>query len=231
MNEADNDNIAQDTTLPVPPPVVTMAENKEETIIKYPRPEDVLLGQGYYRHPGNQALNKIVDVKVEEYRNQTRVFKTYMAHDIIQRMRKKGTRFLKELAPKGPKGWMIVTDDAEPREKVAQRFQYMMRKHKPPEEKDEIGEPTTCTSENSKGASTGEKVPLSQPNLNWRGHTVKVPFLPVFHQLQKTSVMVDEDINAVAVRLLECFSIIGVNDSFNYEQVSERLPYHLVYPS
>ena len=90
-------------------------EKENDMIVEEPREDDVLLGQGHYRHLGNQKLNKIVDAKVDEYKNQSRVFKTYMAHDIINRMRSKGVRFLKELAPKG---WVVVKDDKEAREKV-----------------------------------------------------------------------------------------------------------------
>ena len=32
--------------------------------------------------------------------------------------------------------------------------------------------------------------------------------------------MVDDEFNAIAVRLIECFDMIGVRSSFNYEEVS-----------
>ena len=204
------------------------SEKEKETIIKEPLPDDVLLGQGHYRHVGNQRLNKIVDARVTEYQNQSRPFKTYMAHDIIQRLRNKGVRFLKELAPKG---WVVVKDDKEAREKVAQRFQYMMRtmaKNASSEEgKKEVKAP--AKPKEKAGVPTLEFVPEPQPNLIWKGTTVKVPFLPVFHNLQRSSVLVDDDINAVAARLQECFSIIGVEESFNYEQVSSILRSILTY--
>ena len=195
----------------------------EETIIRKPREDDVLLGQGHYRHPGNKLLNKIVDEKVDEYKIATRPFKTYMAHDIIQRLRNKGVRFLKELAPKG---WIIVKDDREAREKVAQRFQYMMRKQadnnssntEKSEETVVIKNTTTFPDSPLESSTATTPAPLSQ--FVWKGTTVKVPFLPVFHQLHRTSVMVDDDIGAVPDRLLDCFGTIGVQDSFNYDQVS-----------
>lgn len=198
-----------------------MASQKEkETIIKEPLPGDVLLGQGHYRHEGNQRLNKIVDARVHEYQNQSRPFKTYMAHDIIQRLRNKGVRFLKELAPKG---WIVVNDDREAREKVAQRFQYTMRT---------LAKSASISGEVKKEMVGDEKpngkagdhavecVPEPQPNLVWKGINVKVPFLPVFHNLQRSSVLVDDDINAVADRLQECFGIIDVQESFNFEKVN-----------
>ena len=196
------------------------SEKEKETIIKEPLPDDVLLGQGHYRHVGNQRLNEIVDARVNEYQSQSRPFKTYMAHDIIQRLRNKGVRFLKELAPKG---WIVVKDDREAREKVAQRFQYMMRT---------LAKNAAISGEEKKkaiadaipkgkcGALAMECVPEPQPNLVWKGTNVKVPFLPVFHNLQRSSVLVDDDINAVAARLQECFGLIDVQESFNYEQVS-----------
>lgn len=179
-------------------------------VVEEPLEDDVLLGQGHYRHKGNKKLNKIVDEKVDEYKKLSRCFKTYMAHDIINRMRSKGVRFLKELAPKG---WVVVNDDKEAREKVAQRFQYMMRK--------QLAEAKKDSAAKKPEAVASEAIPSRQPNLNWNGKTIKVPFLPVFHQLQKASVMVDDDINAISTRLQECFEIIGVQDDFNNEEVSD----------
>jgi hypothetical protein len=199
---------------------MNMNDDKGIFIIKEPKESDILLGQGHYRHPGNTRLNAIVDAKVMEYKNQSRPFKTYMVHEIIQRLRKKdGVRFLKELAPKG---WIVVEDDKEAREKVSQRFQYTMRKQaeNPPVAKD--------TDTKAKPGASTESVPAPRPNLVWNGTTVKVPFLPVFHQLQRSSVMVDDDINAVSKRLLECFAIIGVQEAFNYELVRILIIYDLL---
>ena len=189
---------------------------KEMTIIEEPRPSDCLLGQGHYRHPGNVRLNEIVDSKVLEYKAALRPFKTYMVHEIVQKLRKKdGVRFLKELKPKG---WVVVNDDKEAREKISQRFQYSMRK---------LAENSSTVEDNSISANKSlqptETVPVPQPNLVWKGTTVRVPFLPVFHQLQKTSVMVDDDINEVSKRLMECFQIIGVQEVFNHEEANAKL--------
>jgi hypothetical protein len=215
------------------------ADTKELMIvIKEPTEDDVLLGQGHYRHPGNQMLNDIVDSKVHEYRNQSRPFKTYMAHEIIHSLRSKGVRFLKELA--GRRGWIIVKDDKEAREKVAQRFQYMMRKQaedpfvaqhdtaalakQTATKQSKIATlPPLSSSAVATSFSSAEVVPSQQPNLIWDGSTVKVPFLPVFHQLHKSSVMVDDDINEVSKRLLDCFHIIGIQNRFNHEQANALL--------
>lgn len=195
--------------------MAAVPEKEKDMIVKEPREDDVLLGQGHYRHQGNQKLNKIVDGKVDEYKNQSRVFKTYMAHDIINRMRSKGVRFLKELAPKG---WIVVKDDKEAREKVAQRFQYMMRKQA--EAAKAAARATPAKTSTKQKSVLSASTPSPRPNLSWHGITVKVPFLPVFHQLQKSSVMVDDDINEISGRLLECFEMIGVRCHFDYEQVS-----------
>jgi len=202
-------------------------DQQEEIIIKEPSPQDVLLGQGYYRHPGNQKLNEIVDSKVHEYQNQSRPFKTYMAHEIIVRLRKTGVRFLKELAPNG---WVIVEDDREAREKVAQRFQYMMRLQAKKEKEVGTKPPTTkaidpkieaaAAATTATFATTATYVRAPQPHLIWQGTSVKVPFLPVFHQLQKSSVLVDEDVNIVSKRLIQCFHIIEVEALFNSEEVN-----------
>jgi hypothetical protein len=214
------------------------ADTKQLMIVKEPKEDDVLLGQGHYRHPGNQMLNNIVDAKVHEYKNQSRPFKTYMAHEIIHSLRSKGVRFLKELA--GRRGWIIAKDDKEAREKVAQRFQYMMRKQtenpfvaqqnadavaKQPATKQSkmVNMSALFSSAAAASFSSAEVVPSLQPTLIWDGSTVKVPFLPVFHQLQKSSVMVDDDVNEVSKRLLDCFHIIGIQNRFNHEQASALL--------
>ncbi|CAB9503701.1 expressed unknown protein [Seminavis robusta] len=214
-------------------------EDKHLMIVTEPDDNDVLLGQGHYRHPGNQRLNSIVDSKVSEYRTQSRPFKTYMAHEIISSLRNKGARFLKELAPKG---WIIVRDDKEAREKVAQRFQYMMRKQA--DNQFVAKDATKGTKSKAKAAKAGgtpiaptpeakpssttttapvAPVPSTHSTLAWNGGTVKIPFLPVFHQLQKSSVMVDDNVNEVFIRLQDCFRIIGVQESFNHEQANALL--------
>ncbi|CAJ1947931.1 unnamed protein product [Cylindrotheca closterium] len=88
-----------------------------------PTPNDILLGKGrpYQEHPGNIAMNDIIDKFREEYTScKTRTEKTAMSQSILETIRKQGGRFLIKKS-KDDDLWVVATD-AKARDKVAHSF-------------------------------------------------------------------------------------------------------------
>ena len=88
-----------------------------------PTPQDILLGKGrpYQEHPGNIAMNDIIDKYRDEYTScKTRTEKTAMSQSILETIRKQGGRFLIKKS-KDDDLWVLATD-AKARDKVAHSF-------------------------------------------------------------------------------------------------------------
>jgi len=99
-----------------------LEKNKHFNKIECPMIQDVLFGRGWpiMKHPGNVLLRNIINLKLEEYKNEkTKRGKTMIAHSVVWMVknRGKGGRFLKE-----DSGWWVEVSNDMARQKVSIAF-------------------------------------------------------------------------------------------------------------
>jgi hypothetical protein len=94
-------------------------------MIDLPSNNDVLLGKGkpIQEYRGNQKLSLLVDTFVEEYDKKSKLEKTAMAAEIVQKVKEYNGRFL----TKDSGIWIEVSDDLA-RDKVSHMFRHQRRK-------------------------------------------------------------------------------------------------------
>mmetsp|Transcript_5912 Transcript_5912/g.17710 ORF Transcript_5912/g.17710 Transcript_5912/m.17710 type:complete len:205 (-) Transcript_5912:24-638(-) len=116
--------------------------------VDYPTSQDVLHGRGrsYQEHPGNRRLNAIIAEHWDAYQSCERPQRIPFIQQIIDDMKRSGTRFLqkrkKKIAGSMESEWVVV-DDSKARAKVSHTFRnkpIMPRYHSSKEEQERDGD-------------------------------------------------------------------------------------------
>lgn len=103
--------------------------NHDDLVVAFPSPADVLLGKGrsVQEFSGNQALNRMIGRRFEEYCSVEKLGKTGITLEIVKHIQQEGGRFLERFESVG---WKVVTDDAIFRNKITQSFRFRNRSRK-----------------------------------------------------------------------------------------------------
>lgn len=102
-----------------------------------PTDKDILMGQSpnLRTHHGNALLKKLVTQRFEEYCNASKLEKTRIAKEIIDKIHNDGGRFLKQPEKKRIGSikesiWVLESDPVRIRDKVASQFRGLLKEGK-----------------------------------------------------------------------------------------------------
>jgi hypothetical protein len=122
-SESSSSSLTNETTQAASSKSVTLSSERKAIMIRVPKDFDILCGRGrrVQEHMGNVLLHRLLDMHIARYTVAPRNNRKHMATEIVQAMKRNGTRFLKRDGANGEVIWREIDDDAAT-EKVSHCF-------------------------------------------------------------------------------------------------------------